>query len=386
MDNVERGLDSDDPWDTTIGLIQLARSTGWNLHFSMLALRQFIRLFFAALIQWAILRYFGYSLMTMQPYGGQPWLCNMGEDFMDCSETDPGPNCIGPGGQPYTKASLFSDFGTWSSRMFLRDSLAAIYADDPLGAPMTDKIYDKGNIDPGEYGLEDSTIRYLALLLFAIQIQAELRSIIDSLVVISWCPCTNDPWLSADSDAKTNDEVHFVHGGIPWYWKIFSYFIILFKLAVAMFTGVLGTRFLLDTAAIQDLIFNSLALTFIFTLDDLIQSAWSTKEPQRMMEKLEPIKTDREHWFTMMKDCCHEYLPIPVESILAILLVICWVYFIFWGHCVEGKNGGLVSGEVHAVEYGHYFILPWFWEYTTIPQWCPPVELLANPSLANCTR
>jgi hypothetical protein len=339
-------------------------------------------LIFAGTIQWLILRYFGYSLLTMTPYGGQPWLCNMGRSFMACDPSQVaagtlGEDCIGPGGTIYSGADLFSDFGTWSTRMYVRDSLLSIFGGPGGNQTIVDRI--KTQIDPGEYGLEDEVVRYLALLLLAIQIQAEFRAIVNTLVVISWMPCNSTPWLRMGKEDGGADDVKFIHGGMPWYWKIVSYLITFFRLMILWNVGVLGTRFLLNTAAIQDLIFNSLALTFIFGLDEIIQSAWSTKEPSIMMGKLEPIETDRHHWFTRFNDCLHNYIPVPFEMILAIIVMIAWVSYIFAQSCMPGLAGGLVSTVVNAVEYGSYSILaPWSWVFTTTPQWCPPATLV-NP-------
>lgn len=86
-------------------------------------------------------------------------------------------------------------------------------------------------------------------------------------------------------------EIDFVKvrvGGMPRKWKVINFFcVVLPKLFIWLVLILAGTQFLMETAAIQDLIINSLAMCFILQIDELIASRLCTEATKAMMLKLE---------------------------------------------------------------------------------------------------
>jgi hypothetical protein len=255
--------------------------------------------------------------------------------------------------------------------MYVRDSLKAIFSDD---AGMVNKI--QNSVIPGEYGLEAPFCRWVCLMLLGIQVQAEFRDIINMIVTIAWLPCSSKPWLKLDKGS--DDGVKFFHGGVPCWMKVICYLIIGLRLFISFFVGALGVRFLLNTAAIADLIFNSLAITFIFDLDELIQDAWSTKEPGKMIGMLDEFRVDRKGCYTRMCDMMHRFIPLPIEGFIAFFFVFGLIWYNDIESCITSNLGGLASNSVYAIEYGQYSIFTFFQTLNPVPTWCPPSTQTAN--------
>merc|ERR1711879_991080 len=84
------------------------------------------------------------------------------------------------------------------------------------------------------------------------------------------------------------DLVKFRVAGIPLAWKIVNFLTILLpKLLIWMVLCSSGFRFLMESAAIVDLIVNAMALAFILSIDEMVLSALATSTTHYIMEHME---------------------------------------------------------------------------------------------------
>eukprot|EP00913_Durusdinium_trenchii_P002920 g2707.t1 len=248
---------------------------------------------------------------------------------------------MGPSGTEITPPRLYS-FDIWTTRIFVRESLKAIFPDKQerrcdLVTPMHkhDDIQDL--IDPGEYGLESYWCRLLCCILFVMSMLKEATNIIGMGKVLYYPPTRADSWLgegmgdsqadivqadldsgdvktipvSSDDpeDARANsrqsvlgdkkrstrllssedlasaavppsgdvfeeemlDSIDLKIAGMPLMWKVINAVCILLpKILVWKLTVQTGITFLMETASISDLVVNSIALTFILSIDEMI--------------------------------------------------------------------------------------------------------------------
>jgi hypothetical protein len=135
------------------------------------------------------------------------------------------------------------------------------------------------HVDPGEYGLEDYWCRWLCIFLFMTSVMDELSITLWMLRLFTVTPNNNDTWIlhAADGDPDIihpYNELNSVHlriAGMPLRWKVF-YFITVWvpKAMIWKMTVESGVMFLLDTSGISDVIINSVALTFILNIDEMM--------------------------------------------------------------------------------------------------------------------
>merc|ERR1719161_2717950 len=84
------------------------------------------------------------------------------------------------------------------------------------------------------------------------------------------------------------DRVHLKIAGMPLSWKIINaMFVLLPKLLIFKITAETGTNFLMETAGIDDLIVNSVALGFILNIDEMLFDHIMTWEERKMLDEVE---------------------------------------------------------------------------------------------------
>jgi hypothetical protein len=236
--------------------------------------------------------------LVMDGFAGQMYLCDFGAHIADC----PGPGCRGPHGTDITGPRLY-DWSSIVSRNFVKDSLKTLFPDK------IKEIDEK--IDPGEYGIESYYCRLVCCFIFMVSCMGELVVTYKMAQLIYKIPTKNEPWivpnetlskevgvrratcrqLLGDDGTKrvgAIDEVHVKIAGMPLFWKIVNFlFVCLPKFILWKLTAETGITVLMDTAGIADIITNSVGLTFILSIDELIGQALMAEETQKFVAATE---------------------------------------------------------------------------------------------------
>merc|ERR1711869_161229 len=127
---------------------QISRSACWPWTMVVLTMRTFFFLFVNYVVQVLAVYYIYDAQSNMAPFASQMHLCDFGAHMQNC----PGDkNCLGPGGTDYKTPGRLYSYDAWSTRTYVRDSLAALLHN------RTDDVHTL--VDPGEYGLESYTCR-----------------------------------------------------------------------------------------------------------------------------------------------------------------------------------------------------------------------------------
>lgn len=365
-------------WDSVVIITMLARSCEWNFFFTTLAIRQVGFALLALVLQVLLLDLFWLSMRGFRILAGQPHLCNFGMNFPLCPNAR---DCIGPGGTTYTDTSLFSDFDTWSTRMFFRDSLLAIF-NATEHRNLTHAV--QRNVDPGEYGLENAVCRWVCVFILGAQCQIEINEMLNVSLIIRRVPTRSDSWLvhrgSSDGEPCSKDigDVSFRIAGIPLGWKICFIVLVVGSRAYATLrTMALGTEMMMWTGSVEEMILNSLALTFILGLNDSVFKALSSRASHELLAMIEPWNHERS--FSVLKFVCTKLAHISGVTF-------CFSYGIMYHlvHCVTTPNGSLVSRATYPTNLQEPFsVLKWLVPVldrladTTYPNasWCPPPDL-----------
>lgn len=240
-------------------------------------------------MQLFLLSMVGETAHVISAFGGQMHLCDFAKEIESC----PGaPNCRGPGGTPITFPRLY-DYASWETRTFVRDSLVAIFPD---------KQEDIRNFaDPGEYGMENYYCRLLCCFIFMMAVLEDFLKTLDAVSLLLSIPTAPDTWIRyeeppwGDKDQakavhnwRELDLVKFGVAGMPLYWKVANaVFVVIPKFMIWFVLAISGNYFLMETAGIVDAIMNSVALSFIISIDELAFATFTSAPVKHIMQNIE---------------------------------------------------------------------------------------------------
>jgi len=296
------GVERSSVYGAAIAIPQVARSVGWSKTLLGLTLRSYLFLFINFCIQGFLLTYIGQAIVIINPNAGQMHLCDFGASLTSWTQTCPGgPNCIGPHGTEMTLPRLYG-YDTWATRSFVQASLIALFPE------RREEIEQK--VDPGEYGVENYVCRVVCLFIFTLSVVEDLRSTF-GLVYLLWkLPSIPENWISwSPPDWAEKSHAKAVHGwteldlvsfqvaGMPRHWKFINFFLICCpKLILWYGTVHAGFQFLFETSAIDDLVINCVAMTFLLEIDEMIFDRLTTVATKYIMANLEdyPLFTTEE--------------------------------------------------------------------------------------------
>lgn len=284
------GVEKTSVYGAALAMPQIARSSLWPKTMCLLTSRTFIFLLLNYLVQTLFIYYIYDSQTNMNPFGGQMHLCDFASHVASCPDK---PNCHGPGGKEFQDPGSLYPYDVWNTRKFVRDSLQALFPH------MKHEIEQK--VDPGEYGLEGYYCRLLCIFVFMVGIADEFQNIRDLSKLLYYLPTCEAKWIryeAPDWADKTKvkhitgagelEFVRFAVNGMPLRWKIFNTFVLLLpKIFIWRMLSLAGVHFLMETAAMVDQIVNTTALSFVFSVDELIFERLSTKATKHMMENLQ---------------------------------------------------------------------------------------------------
>jgi len=257
---------------------QVARTAGWDKATTSFAFTSAILLFLNIFVQAFLLKMMAKEENIMDAYAGQMYLCNFGAKGADC----PGPGCIGPYGTEITGPRLY-DWTSISIRTFVKQTLMTVL---PEKAAEIDAA-----VDPGEYGVESHECRILCCIVFMISCMGELVSIYKIALLLYKIPTADEPWMvpkESESDAPkmgNMEEIEVKIAGMPLIWKVINMVcIVLPKIVLWKLTAETGIEVLMETSNITDAITNSVGLTFILSIDELVGEALLEEEIQEFLD------------------------------------------------------------------------------------------------------
>jgi hypothetical protein len=294
MDKCEAvGVEKGSIYGAVILAPQLARTLGWPRELTALSIVSYIFLAVCVAIHAWLLTFIDKEERVMDKFSGQMYLCDFGA-FMDSCSNDG--SCVGPGGTKTTPPRLYG-WNQWALRNYVRDSMLAVFPD------MASQI---GNqVDPGEYGVESYSCRLLCCIVFITSILPELKLCYQMARLLWFIPSENQPWIALnqeehdrsqeDGNASWFESVKLKVAGMSRAWKIVNFVLVLLpKSILVFFTAKAGTGFLMETAGVDDIIVNSVALGFLLGLDDLTTSALMSADTVKLLEMCEDLELDDE--------------------------------------------------------------------------------------------
>lgn len=358
---------------------QIARSAGWTLDLTALSLKVYFFLFLNVAVQFMILGAIQKEETVMDLFSGQMYLCDFGAPIDQCPDN---PNCIGPGGTKITAPRMYS-YPAWSLRNFFKDSLKAVY---PERNHRVDEV-----VDPGEYGAESRSIRWLCCFIFMMEVMTELDNIITMLRLFWTIPSSSEPWidihgyvdeedLDKDGIEPGREELRVKIAGMPKMWKLISFcFVLVPKALLWRLTAEAGICFLMETAAIDDMIVNAVALNFILEIDELICENLMSGTTQELMEECMEYLDEDDEDSADIDDApnstfCHAiFRCLPWRMISAMLLAAMFVLKYYNDHCQWHSDGQwFASKPMHLPESTDYSILyallPFFFRIPSEPE------------------
>merc|ERR1711972_254373 len=182
-------------------------------------------------------------------------------------------------------------------RVFVRDSIRGMQDVLPDAAEDAAAL-----IDPGEWAVQNYWCRVVCVFIFMLAMIDDLNLSYSLLTLLHRVPTSDAKWLSyevpkwgAKSSVKTVkgwQEINLVKfriAGMPMAWKLVNLvFIVLPKLLVWYTVASLGCEFIMETAGIVRAVLNSMALTFVLSMDELVFDVLTTCMAKHIMNDLEP--------------------------------------------------------------------------------------------------
>jgi len=342
-------------YGAAVALPQFARTAGWSVHFTSLAIRSYIFLVVNIVIQGFLLYMIAVEQRLNDKFLGHMALCNMGAGLPNCPGSH---DCVGPAGTTYTAERLYN-WETWFNRMFVKKSFVALFPD------RTDEINEL--LDPGEYGLESFWLRLTCCFLFVMGIWQDLMGSFDLLYSLYNIPTADEAWVYHDTNKNGGDDVlgstKFRVAGMPLHWKIINVVCVVFpKIYIWILMVDLGILFLMETAGLESMIMNTVALAFILEVDEVIGSTLFTGMAARMLQSLEPLElfepvgSDRDmdiwerHEMNRKVSFCsirlfNKTFPKRLVGIIAVTAFFHCKYYL--EHCRQKRDGSWIGFDLH---------------------------------------
>jgi hypothetical protein len=200
-----------------------------------------------------------------------------------------------------------------------------------------------------------------------------------SLLQLFWyVPSTAEKWIRYEppdweADKKKAKQmfgwselnlVKFGVAGLPLHWKVINIIVVFIpKILLWCLLVSAGFHFLMETSGIVDVIMNSLAMTFILGLDELIFAVLTTVPVKHMMENLEDFQLfsveqheheEDEHLLARYHDeqikthwSKHFFKVLIPKRLMAVIAVTSiFTYKYYSSFCQQDERGGFVSQPV----------------------------------------
>jgi hypothetical protein len=282
-------LDSDSPlslesgsvYGSAIAMPQVARSSKYNTLYTILAVRSYFSLFLNLFIQLMLLLYIGEATQVMAPLGGQMHLCDFGAGLEECPG---GEHCTGPGGTEYTSTRLYG-YTQWAVQKFTKQALLDVLPEQH------DTI--ENMVDPGEYGIENYKCRLLCIFAFVMSVVSELYGCWNLGCLLWMLPSepAKSQWVYHLQPESNATQTRYQIAGMPRHWKVLTcLFVLLPKLALCHYVLREGTKLLMDTAGIMDMVLGAMSMGFVLSIDEVIFETIASVQTKHIMAAL--VETD----------------------------------------------------------------------------------------------
>mmetsp|Transcript_4760 Transcript_4760/g.8428 ORF Transcript_4760/g.8428 Transcript_4760/m.8428 type:complete len:474 (-) Transcript_4760:116-1537(-) len=396
---IERGS----VYGAVILMPQVARTLGWPEEIMQLSVCALLYHIVCVIVHGWLLTFIEKEEKVVDAFAGQMYLCDFGAHVDNCEEHG---GCIGPGGTEITAPRLYS-WSQWATRNFVRSSFEAMFPDR-----MDDVAH---MVDPGEYGVESYWCRLLCVIVFVLSIIPEFTNCIRMFELLWFAPSESQPWVNENTEVtermerekeeetsdKWLDMVEVRVAGMSRIWKSINFVLVFVpKCWLLLYTLKAGTGFLMETAGVDDIIVNSVALGFLLGLDELITEAMLSVEARTLLELCEDLTIEstgeekdsmlhsqileKYHdgqrftgsgWLSFFKGLfLHKFLTLYLVAGLSAYNI--WVTY-YWNHC-EYKDGRWVSKPMFgpkkmALSWLNAFLAPFFpLETFDKPYWTMP--------------
>eukprot|EP00931_Biecheleriopsis_adriatica_P074895 TRINITY_DN48871_c0_g1_i1.p1 TRINITY_DN48871_c0_g1~~TRINITY_DN48871_c0_g1_i1.p1 ORF type:complete len:494 (-),score=93.16 TRINITY_DN48871_c0_g1_i1:75-1406(-) len=288
LSRTEIGVEQGSVYGAVITIPQVARSLGWPLELAQISMSSALFYAICVFLHAWILTFIDKEEKVLDSFSGQMYLCDFGAHLESCHGPD---DCIGPGGTEMTAPRLYN-WDQWATRNFVRDSIIAMFPDK------ADVI--RKTIDPGEYGVESYWCRLVCCIVFVLSMVPEAKLCVNMGKLLWNVPTKNETWVSVneevDQDGSSDkwlDMLNVKVAGMSLCWKlVYAIFVLLPKSCLLLYTARAGIFFLMDTAGIDDIIVNSVALGFLLSLDELITESLTSRETRLVLERCEGYQPD----------------------------------------------------------------------------------------------
>lgn len=213
--------------------------------------------------------------------------------------------------------------------------------------------------------------RYTCCLIFMISCMDEVVKIFRMLQLFYQIPTKAEPWIRPRLLAEGRitgdiDDVRLSIAGMPFKWKITNMVaVIIPKFCLWTLTVETGITFLMETASIDNLIVNSVALALILGIDELILSSLMHEEVSEMLHVTEDYALydiqdscvgdiSRLSEDDLLDSYMEEQLDfrslsfqdvfafLPTKLILALVFNAIFIEEYYWRHCTKENQDGVV--------------------------------------------
>eukprot|EP00928_Gymnodinium_smaydae_P060726 TRINITY_DN4449_c0_g1_i4.p1 TRINITY_DN4449_c0_g1~~TRINITY_DN4449_c0_g1_i4.p1 ORF type:complete len:240 (+),score=48.77 TRINITY_DN4449_c0_g1_i4:128-847(+) len=192
----------------------------------------------------------------------------------------------------------------------------------------------------------------------------ELFLNIRMLKLIWYTPSKAEDWIDLAEDVEPEsgwvDDVKISVKGMPIYWKVINLIVVFLpKMLLWKITAETGVVFLMETSSIEDIIVNSVALTFVLNIDEMFfelmgESARMMLESCEEMPLYDPTADEDVAEDEMLEKYCirqdlkawrfADFLDLVPWNLSIVLMLL--AYFIsnyYFTHCDWGEGGRFVS-------------------------------------------
>jgi len=265
-----------------------------------------------------------------------------------------GDSCTGPGGTKYSPARLYG-WNAWKSQMFVKDSLLALFPD------RHDEISKK--VDIGEYGMEDYWCRFACVFIFMLAMMEEILNLVRTIMLIYVVPSVPELWVTYVGPLDDTAEVDITSGnmdhlqikiaGMDHLWKVINILIVVVPKGLIMkLTLQTGVCFLMETAAIEGVIVNAVALAFLLSIDEMFFNNVGCSSSKHIMEVLENFspkeETQEESDFEVKYTGRSWSTPtwFPTRFMIVLIVTIGCLADYYARHCTLPEGGSWIGGWV----------------------------------------
>lgn len=303
-------LAEDSIYSAALVLPQVARSSRWCLNFTSSAAGVALVAVLTLLLQVFMVNCLHRATIALAHTEGKPNMCTYGTEYL---RPEPPRGPLGVQFAPNINNLETSYHGA------VRTNILWL-ALNRLGQQELADL-----IGPVDYGIESPTCRLVCMGIFCVAVISSFRDSISAMKFLYHSPTTRswgtaaklasgppqDEWVGwaiskqgpkavetliskcspAHGDAKLLDAVEFKMSGMPWCWKfLWSWPMITGQFLIIFVIGYMGSRLLLSTGGILDLVLNSTALTFALELDRATLKAFGRCMAQDIMQRVKPFE------------------------------------------------------------------------------------------------